>query len=416
MFYYYKYNNKFLFSINQYDNLTSISEDECKTCKENLYFLNNISPINSRRDFIVNDPSLLFINKEGPELLLLENRCSYSNVPNWIIKKINNKSVISVNTEYPNWQVALETKKINKWDVNIIALGDVGSTLLIGLRLLGGKYINKIGIYDRNVNRLKRWEHEINQIRKAFSIDEFPKVVPISKDELYSCNMLIFCASKGVPPINCNVKDVRMIQFEANSKIIKEYAKLARDCNFKGIFAVVSDPVDLLCKVAFLESNKDSKGNFDGRGLVSNQIIGYGLGVMNARAAFYAEKSKGTKNFITEGRVFGPHGEGLIVANSIDNYDESISNYLTEKTINANREIRSFGYKPYVAPSLSSGSLSIISTIKEEWFYGSTYMGGCYMGSKVKLTNGHLEIEKLKLPNNLYEKIKKSYERLVKII
>lgn len=121
-------------------------------------------------------------------------------------------------------------------------------------------------------------------------------------------------------------------------------------------------------------------------------------------------------HFLREGRVFGPHGQGLVVADSIDNYNEDISNYLTEKTVNANREIREFGYKPYVAPSLSSGALSIISTIKGEWFYGSTYMGSCYMGSKVRLVKGHLEVERLKLPDRLYNKIKESYERLVRII
>ena len=54
-------------------------------------------------------------------------------------------------------------------------------------------------------------------------------------------------------------------------------------------------------------------------------------------------------HYIEEGRVFGPHGEGLIVANSIKNYNEEISNYLTDKTINANKEVRGFGYKPFVA-------------------------------------------------------------------
>lgn len=416
MIYYYKYNDKILFSFKKYKCFNSIAEDEAKLNRGNLYFLNKISPLKSRRSFLVNDPSLLFIDREGLELLLLDNKDYSLNIPKWIINSIKNKSVISINTEYPNWKIALEEIPIKKWNVNLAALGDVGSTLLIGLRLLGGQCINKIGIYDRNENRLKRWEYEINQIRKAFSPDEFPVVEPITKDQLFDCSMFIFCASKGVPPVGSNIKDVRMVQFESNSEIIREYAKMARNSNFRGIFAVVSDPVDLLCKVVFLESNKDNLGNLDFMGLASNQIIGYGLGVMNGRACFYAEKSERTMGFLKEGRVFGPHGEGLVVANSIDNYDEDISDYLTEKTVNANKEIRSFGYKPYVAPSLSSGALSIISTIKGEWFYGSTYMGNCYMGSKVRLISGHLEVERLKLPDKLYKKIKESYERLVKII
>ncbi len=416
MIYYYKLENKILFSFHKHDGLNNISEKEARANKGNLYFLNKMDPMKSRRSFLVSDPSLLFINREGLRLLLLDDGDYSLNLPNWIIDRINNKSVISINTEYPNWQIALEEGPKDKWNVNIVALGDVGSTLLIGLRLLGGDCINRIGIYDRNENRSKRWLHEINQIRKTFNPKAFPPTEAITKKDLFNCHMLIFCASKGVPPVGSNIKDVRMIQFESNSEIIKEYARLARSSNFKGIFAVVSDPVDLLCKVAFLESNKDPDGNMDFKGLASNQIIGYGLGVMYGRACFYAEMSEDTLHFLEEGRIFGPHGEGLIVANSIKDYDEDISDYLTEKTLSANKVIRSFGFKPYVAPSLSSGALSIISTIKGEWFYGSSYMGGCYMGSKIRLIKGHIEVERLKLPAKLYEKIKESYERLVTII
>jgi malate/lactate dehydrogenase len=234
--------------------------------------------------------------------------------------------VVSLNTYYPNWEDVFNQKNNKKWKINLLALGDVGSTLLIGLRLLGEDCIDKIGIYDRNPNRLKRWEYELNQIRKPFNEEAFPPVYPLDKDELFDCDIFLFCASKGIPPVGSNIDDVRMAQFESNSEIIKEYAVMARNKKFKGIFAVVSDPVDLLCKVAFLESNKNEKNKYDFLGLASNQIIGYGLGVMNGRASFYAEKSNSTIPYLNEGRVFGPHGEGLIVANSIDNYNENYLN------------------------------------------------------------------------------------------
>lgn len=413
---FYRYKDKYFFSFLKYDEFEKVRKEELKRVEGNIYFLNRLDPMKSRRSFLVSHPSLLFIDKEGVELLLLDTKDYSHLIPSWIRDRIYKGLVTSINTSYPNWETELYKEEKSKWKVNLLALGDVGSTLLIGLRLLGKDCIDEIGIYDRNINRLKRWEYEVNQIVKPFYKEPFPKVIPLEKDELFDCDIFVFCASKGIPPVGSKVDDVRMAQFESNSNIIKEYATLARDVNFKGIFAVVSDPVDLLCKVAFLESNKDERGEFDFKGLASNQIIGYGLGVMNGRACFYAEKSKDTIHYLEEGRVFGPHGEGLIVADSIENYNEEISDFLTHKTLNANKEIRKFGFKPYVAPSLSSGALSIIATIKGEWFYGSTYMGEAYMGSKCRLRNNSIEIEQLKLPSKLFEKIEKTYERLVSII
>ncbi len=416
MVYYYKYKDKYLFSFIKYNNLEAVAEEEVKEKSRKIYFLKKTPPLLSRRSFLVTSPHLLFIDKEGVQLLLEDNKDYSNELPKWILEKIKNKLVVAINTTYPNWEEVLDISFKRKWTINLLALGDVGSTLLIGLRLLGGNHIEKIGIYDRKENRLKRWEQELNQILPPTEPEAFPPIIPIPKEKLFQCDMFVFCASKEVPPVDSNVADVRMAQYEANSKIIKEYAVMARKHKFKGIFAVLSDPVDLLCKVAFLESNKDEKGNYDFMGLASNQIIGYGLGVMNARACYHAEKSRETLHFLKEGRVFGPHGEGLIVADSIINYNEELSEYLTAKTLNANKDIRKLGFKPYVAPSLSSGALSIIATIKGDWFYGSTYMGGAYMGSRCKFIDGQLEIEQLPLPEKLFEKIELTHERLVSIL
>lgn len=415
-FKYYKLDDKYLFSLLEYDDLQEISYEEILGKDGFIYYLNQLPPLNSRRTFSVSHYSQLFLKDEGLNLLQSEERDFVDAIPNWILDKIYKRELISLNTNYPNWKDVLNRPRKKKWKLNLLALGDVGSTLLIGLRLLGGDVISQIGIYDRNYNRLKRWEYELNQIRQPFNELAFPKVLPIDVDELFNCDIFVFCASKGIPPVGSNVSDMRMAQFKSNSEIIGNYAKMARDNNFQGIFAVVSDPVDLLCKVALLESNKDHLGNIDFRGLSPEQIIGYGLGVMNGRACFYAEQSPDTLHYINEGRVFGPHGEGLVVANSIENYNEEISNYLTNKTLKANLEVRGFGFKPFVAPSLSSGSLSLIATMKGDWFYGSTYMKEVYMGSKCRLLPSGIELEQVDLPKALLNKIEKTYDKLAMII
>lgn len=413
---FYKHKDKYLFSYYKYEDMPIVPKDMVKNWEGSLYFLNRLEPLKSRMSFLVTSPSHLFQKAEGLELLYSSNLDYIDVFDKWIVERIRANKVISINTNYPNWEDALLRTNKKKWKVNLLALGDVGSTLLIGLRLLGGDCIDEIGIYDRNPNRLKRWLYELNQIRRPFDELSFPRVVSVSEENLFDCDMFIFCASKGIPPVGSKVDDVRMAQFESNSAIISSYAKMAREKSFKGIFAVVSDPVDLLCKVAYLESNKNENNEYDMLGISSDRIIGYGLGVMNGRACFYAEQSSVTKHYLSEGRVFGPHGEGLIVADSIENYNEDLSDYLTEKTLNANKEVRSFGFKPFVAPSLSSGALSIIATIKGDYFYGSTYMGQVYMGSKCRLFNQHIEVEQLDIPENLKSKLESTYKGLVDII
>ena len=49
--------------------------------------------------------------------------------------------------------------------VNLIALGDVGTNVVMGLKLLGGDVIEEIGIYDINSKQLERLELEFNQMK-----------------------------------------------------------------------------------------------------------------------------------------------------------------------------------------------------------------------------------------------------------
>ena len=144
---------------------------------------------------------------------------------------------------------------------------------------------------------------EINQIGYPFGINDLPPVHILDEGTLFDCDLLIFCASRGVPPVSADEGgaqiDVRMAQLEANREIIKHYADLAKKAAYRGMIAVVSDPVDNLA-AAFLDET----------GLEPWQIQGYGLGVMNMRALYYAERSSDAAEALykSEGRAFGPHG------------------------------------------------------------------------------------------------------------
>lgn len=418
--FYYKFQNNILISKDKYP-FEEVSEDYASNFKEKLFSLNSLTVGKSRRSYCVTSFGNLFIEKEKLELLK-ENKNDSLNMPDWINECINNRDITFVNTNYPNWQEVLKNKfpiirdiKSNrKWSITVVGLGDVGGTLITGLRILGEDCISHINIYDKDKNKVKRWEYECNQILSPSAEINYPVIVPINEEDLFSCDMFVFCVSVGVPPIGKESSDVRAIQFDGNAKIVNYYAKLAAQHNFKGIFAVVSDPVDLLCKSAFEESNKDEDGTYSFHGLSPEQIRGYGLGVMNARACYYARQDDKYMHYITEGRAFGPHGEGLIIANSIDNYDEEISNYLTDRTKKANLEIRSIGFKPYIAPALSSGSLSLIATIKGQWHYSATFLGGRFMGCRNRLLPNGIELETYKdIPEALYNKLRETYNNFL---
>lgn len=291
--------------------------------------------------------------------------------------------------------------------VNLIALGDVGGMVLTGLRLLGGDAVSRIGIYDLNDAMARRYEMEINQIRFPDG-RQLPEVRILDDDGIFDCDMLVFCASAGVPPVGAAAgTDVRMVQLEANGRLVSMYAEKAARQEFGGIFAVVSDPVDPLCKKA-VEA-----------GLDPLQVQGYGLGVMNGRAAYFAARDERFGRYLTEGRAFGPHGADLVIADSIEHYDDRLSAELTELTVNANMQVRADGFKPYIAPALSSGAISLLETVRGGWNYSSVYLGcggdGAFMGCRNRRTSEGIEIEDLPLAEALFARIIKAYDNLRKM-
>jgi malate/lactate dehydrogenase len=292
-------------------------------------------------------------------------------------------------------------KPEGKVRVHLLALGDVGSTLLLGLRLLGGGVISSIGIYDVRPETAQRWAFEMNQIRQPGDLNALPPVEVVETDELFDCDVFLFCASRMVPDTAVTTGDVRMAQYQVNRALVSDYAQRAKQRRFKGLFCVVSDPVDPLCRAVLAES-----------GLEPYQVRGFGLGVMNARAAYFAQQDPRFASYLADGRVFGPHGEDLVVANSVTDYDDELSLDLTDKVTHANLELRQLGFKPYVAPAMSSGALSLLALLRGEWHYSSVYLDGIYFGLRNRLGERGLELEGLELPDALLQRIQTSMENL----
>ena len=108
----------------------------------------------------------------------------------------------------------------------------------------------------------------------------------------------------------------------------------------------------------------------------------------------------------------------------------------------ANLRVRDLGFKPFLAPAISSAAISIILTLRGEYNYGSVFFGvedaditgeenaekdnaekdkpenntryeGAFVGVLSRLTEDGVEYEDRELPIELYERIEKAYKNLL---
>lgn len=336
--------------------------------------------------------------------------------PPELLRRIGARTLRAVNVRHPAWrELAKQEPEPRRRRVHLLAVGDVGGTLLTGLKLLGGECISTIGICDLNERTVDRWTAEMAQVSWPWDYDALPKVEAVPRERLFECDVLLFAAARGIPEVGSAVKDVRMAQFAVNRPLAESCGVQAREAGFRGTLCILSDPVDPLCRSAYLASNRNAEGVWDGRGLRPEQIRGLGLGVMNARAADLARRERRFSAFLDEGRSFGPHGEGLVIANSIEHYDDALSRELTAEVLSANRRIRELGFKPFVAPALSSGAFQLLLMLRGQWHCGSVCLGGVWLGCRSRLTPAGLETEALALPEELFARLRQAEATLAAI-
>ena len=381
-------------------------------------FLGQWSPEDRRTTFRVTDPRQLTADREDVRWLDARRLGPVPELPGEVLTAVENGALTAVNIAHPRWRDALDfcRQRPGKKRVHLLAVGDVGGTLLTALKLLGGDCISSIGICDLNENTVTRWAAEMGQISWPWEGKTLPEVEPVTAERLFDCDVFLFAATKAIPPVGSGVTDVRMAQFAANRPLVESFARQAREARFSGLFAVMSDPVDPLCKAAFLASNTGADGMWDGLGLLAEQIQGFGLGVMNARAAYFAGQDPRFAAFRTEGRSFGPHGRGLVIANSVEHYDDALSRELTQLVETANLRIRDLGFKPYVAPAVSSGAMQLLLTLRGAWHCSSVCLGGVWFGVKTRFTPTGAETEDLALPDALFARLRETEASLREIV
>ncbi len=369
-----------------------------------LVFLVRRDPLKSRGCFAVGNTAQIMEPENACALLPNEAPAALPGVETFV--RENGATVLNTAFARAFDHLARPQKK-SGLTATLVGLGDVGGTLLIALKLLG-RELSRIAIYDPNEALCRRYEVELNQVLPPDGAP-LPEIAICSQERLFDCDLFLFTASRGVPPVGSDVQDVRMAQFVRNREMLAGYARRAREAAFGGLFCQISDPVDQLCRAVFLESNRDASGAFDAAGLLPEQVRGFGLGVMAARAAYNA-KNDGID--FSGGRVYGPHGADLIVANHPQNYDEALSARLTQETVTANLRVRELGFKPYIAPALSSAAVSLLRLVRGEVCCSAIPMGGAYFGCRSRTTSAGILTQREALHPALFRKIEEVQQRL----
>ena len=84
----------------------------------------------------------------------------------------------------------------------------------------------------------------------------------------------------------------------------------------------------------------------------------------------------------------------------------------THQAETANLFVRSLGFKPYLAPGLSSAAVSVLRALRGDWHDGAVPLGGAYFGCRAKLGVSGPEIRRERLHPELMQRITESYRKL----
>ena len=80
---------------------------------------------------------------------------------------------------------------------------------------------------------IERYKYELSQILSPDMKESSINIISLKEEDVFDCDMFVFCVSVGVPEVGKESTDVRLVQFKGNAKIIGHYATLARKKTLK---------------------------------------------------------------------------------------------------------------------------------------------------------------------------------------
>ena len=74
--------------------------------------------------------------------------------------------------------------------------------------------------------------------------------------------------------------------------------------------------------------------------------------------------------------------------------------------------MRELGFKPYIAPGLSSAAISVLRMLRGETYYSALPLGGCYFGCRSRWTHCGQQLLREAVCPALFDRLKQTHTAL----
>lgn len=178
--------------------------------------------------------------------------------------------------------------------IGVIGCGNVGVsfTYFSMAQSLANEYV-LIDVFDQ-----LRDGHVMDLQDAVFPTAQEVKVRAGGYEDLSDAALIFISAGRPQKP-----GETRLEMLQDNKSIMEEIAHKVRDCGFKGVVLIASNPVDILTYVFFKAS-----------GFSRNRVIGSGTVLDTSRLRFMIAQDCGVSTKSVEAFVLGEHGDSSLVA------------------------------------------------------------------------------------------------------
>lgn len=199
--------------------------------------------------------------------------------------------------------------------VVLIGCGNVGMAYAFSL-VNQNSHVNELVLVDINREKI---EGEALDLMHAQAVG--PCTMSIKAGDYSDCNDAdIVCITAGR---NQNIGETRMDLINKNTEVFKSIITEINKTNFKGIYLIATNPLDVMTNITQKISNFDK-----------HKVIGSGTVLDSARLRYLVSQALGVNPKSVHGYVIGEHGDSeFIPFSNMQIGLNNISHYLNEEQL-----------------------------------------------------------------------------------